>query len=105
MNDGRSVMVVEDDPAHRDLITHLLALVAPSTRVSPMAADEADDLAEYAPFGSLVLLDRRLGSRDSLELVAPLLRARPDLEIAMMSAFVTAEDRSACLHAGASSVF
>lgn len=105
MNRGTPIVIVEDDDAHRDLIEQLLALVAPESIVLALGADDADDLANYTPFGALVLLDRRLGARDSLELVRPLRRARADLGVAIMSAFVTPEDRAACLAAGAGTVF
>ena len=101
MNAGRPVAIVEDDAAHRDLMTHLLSVVAPGTRVSAFDPERGDELADELPFGALVLLDRRLGARDSLDLVPALLEARADLRIVLMSAFVTPEDRVACLGAGA----
>lgn len=105
MNGGQPVVIIEDDAAHRDLVTHLLSLVAPTARVSAFDPDRSDDLADELPFGALVLLDRQLGARDSLDLVPPLLHERADLRIVLMSAFVTPEDRVACLGSGASRVF
>jgi CheY-like chemotaxis protein len=88
MIDGRPLVLVDDDPAHRDLIASLVGIAAPS-----------------APTNALVLLDRRLGPRDALALLPALHALRPDLEIAVMSAFVTPEDRALLLAAGATSVF
>lgn len=109
MSEDTPVVIVEDDPAHRDLIAHLLHSVAPRVRVQIFAVEEADDLqaelAEAAPQGALVLLDRRLGAQDSLKLLAPLRDTRQDLSFVLMSAFLTPEDRADCLSAGACSVF
>jgi len=105
MNQGTPVVIVEDDDAHRDLIAHLLAFVAPESRVLLLAAEDRETIADRAPFGALVLLDRRLGAHDSIALVGPLVRHRADLSVAIMSAFVTPEDRLACLAAGAGTVF
>jgi len=105
MNGRTPIVIVEDDDGHRELIVQLLALVAPESSVLALGAEDRDDLANRAPFGALVLLDRRLGAIDSLDLIRPLRRARADLDVVAMSAFVTPEDRAACLASGASSVF
>lgn len=105
MNRGAPIVIVDDEDAHRDLIEHLLTVVAPDSSVLSLGVEAADELADRAPFGALVLLDRRLGARDSLEIVRPLRRARADLGVVVMSAFITPEDRVACHAAGATNVF
>lgn len=105
MKRSAPIVIVDDDAAHRELIAHLVGIVSPQSPVTPLGPDDADELADLAPFGALILLDRRLAARDSLALVAPLRQARPDLRVALMSAFVTAEDRATCLEGGATTVF
>jgi two-component system, OmpR family, response regulator len=99
------IVIVDDDEAHRELIAHLVGMVSPQSPVTPLGPERVAELADVAPFGALILLDRRLGTQDSLPLIAPLRRARPDLRVALMSAFVTAEDRATCLEGGAPTVF
>lgn len=105
MNRGAPIVVVDDDDAHRDLVAHLLGAVAPESSVLALGPEDSDALWEIAPFGALVLLDRRLGARDALEVIRPLRRARADVEVVVMSAFVTPEDRVICHAAGAHSTF
>ena len=109
MRAGAPIAIVDDDDAHRDLMAHLLSVIAPGSSVTAFSPEDGaeltDELTERLPFGALVLLDRRLGPRDSLQLVPSLLGARPDVRVVVMSAFVTPEDRVDCLGSGASDVF
>ena len=105
MNRGAPIVVIDDDDAHRDLIAHLVQATAPESDVLSLEADEVDTLVERAPFGALILLDRRLGTRDALEIIGPLREIRPDVAVVVMSAFVTSEDRVLCHAAGAASSF
>ena len=105
MNRGTPIVILEDDDAHRDLIARLLEQVAPDSPVLLLGPEDADSIADLAPFGALLLLDRRLGAHDSLPLIRPLRAQRPDLAVTVMSAFVTPEDRVTCHAAGAQSTF
>lgn len=105
MKHAAPIVIVDDDESHRDLIAHLVGMVSPQSPVTPIGPEDVGELEDVAPFGALILLDRRLGATDSLALIAPLRRVRPDLRVALMSAFVTAEDRAACLEGGATTVF
>ena len=62
-------------------------------------------LADTIPFGAQLLIDRRLGDRDALEIVQQLSTNRPDVRVTVMSAFVDESDRIAAREAGASTVF
>jgi DNA-binding response OmpR family regulator len=105
VNRGTPIVILEDDDAHRELIARLLEHVAPDSSVLPLGPEHTDSLADLAPFGALLLLDRRLGADDSLSLIRPLRAERPDLAVTVMSAFVTPEDRVMCHAAGARSTF
>lgn len=105
MNRTTPIVILEDDDAHRDLVAHLLGVVAPDASVLALGPEDSDALADVAPFGALLLLDRRLGAHDSLALIRPLRQLRPDLDVVVMSAFVTPEDRVTCHAAGAQSTF
>lgn len=105
MNAGPTVVIVEDDPTHATLIAQILATVAPNARVEMPPPEAAPAFVAEAPFGALVLVDRRLEGGDSLALLRAVAVARPDLRLVLMSSFVTLEDRDEALHAGARSVF
>lgn len=105
MTDFASIIIVDDEPAHAGLIEILLDDVAPGSDIAIVAPSDVDSLANRAAFGSQLLIDRRLGSRDALEVVQQLHQDRPDIRVTLMSAFITETDRTEARQAGASAVF
>ena len=105
MTNFANIIIVDDEPAHAGLIEILLDDIAPGSDIAVLAPSEIDALSESAPFGAQLLIDRRLGSRDALDLVQQLATDRPDMRITVMSAFITEADRIQARQAGASAVF
>jgi DNA-binding response OmpR family regulator len=99
------ILIVDDEPAHAGLIEILLDDVAPTSNSTIIDPSEVDQLADRAPFGAQLLIDRRLGARDALDLVRQLAQDRPDIRITLMSAFITETDRIEARAAGASAIF
>jgi len=105
MSNFAKIIIVDDEPAHAGLIEILLDDIAPGSDIASVDPSAVDTLAELAPFGAQLLIDRRLGNRDALEIVQQLASDRPDIRITLMSAFITEADRTAARQAGASAVF
>lgn len=105
MTNFSHVLIVDDEPAHAGLIEILLDDIAPGSVSTIIDPSEVDDIAQHAPFGAQLLIDRRLGDRDALDVVQLLSSDRPDLRITLMSAFITEADRVDARQAGASAVF
>ncbi|MBT5774293.1 MAG: response regulator [Dehalococcoidia bacterium] len=105
MTDFANIIIVDDEPAHAGLIEILLDDVAPGSNIAIVDPSDIDSLATRAAFGSQLLIDRRLGSRDALDVVQRLSQDRPDIRVTLMSAFITETDRTEARHAGASAVF
>ena len=105
MTNFANIIIVDDEPAHAGLIEILLDDIAPGSDIAIVDPSEIDALAERASFGAQLLIDRRLGSRDALDLVQQLATDRPDMRITVMSAFITEADRIQARQAGASAVF
>ena len=105
MSNFSPVFIVDDEPAHAGLIEILIDDIAAGTPTTIVDPTDVDSIAGSAPFGSQLLLDRRLGTRDSLDVVQHLSEDRPDIRVTLMSAFITESDRIEARAAGASAVF
>ena len=105
MSNFAKVLIVDDEPAHAGIIEILLDDIAPGTDIAVVEPSKLDQLADTIPFGAQLLIDRRLGDRDALEVVQQLSTDRPDIRVTVMSAFVDESDRIAAREAGASVVF
>ena len=97
-----AVLILDDEPDHATIVQWLIAEVAPDIPVETMT--QADALARRlaaAPDGALLLIDRMLNGRESLELLPELRAARPDLTVVLISAALSETDRARALAAGA----
>ncbi|MEX2229861.1 MAG: response regulator [Dehalococcoidia bacterium] len=103
MNQGAvPVVIVDDEVDHAIIIRRVLAAIAPYAAVDVMTDPHAvEDRLIQAPPRALLLMDRMLAGRQSIDLIPGLLRARPDLSIALLSAALSDEDRKRALAAGA----
>jgi DNA-binding NtrC family response regulator len=97
-----AVLIVDDEVDHAFIVRRMLADVAPDLPVEVITHPSgiASRLLE-APEGALVLMDRRLGPTESLDLLPGLREARPDLAVAILSAALVDEDRERALRLGA----
>jgi class 3 adenylate cyclase len=99
--EGTQVLVVDDDPANRELLTRLLAPHGP--RVTAVAdGREALHQIESGDF-DLVLLDLLMPEMDGLEVLEALRRTRSaaELPVIMVTSLESREDVVAALRAGA----
>jgi DNA-binding NtrC family response regulator len=97
-----TVLIVDDDPDHAFIARHVLLGLAPELEVRVLTALEglAIELSA-APAGSLVLLDRLLAGVETYGALAETRAARPDLQVALLSAWLTPEEESRAMSAGA----
>jgi CheY-like chemotaxis protein len=97
-----SVVIVDDEVDHAIIIRRVLAGIAPDVAVSAMTDTRAiAERVRGAPDHALLLVDRMLDGRESFDLVSGLLRDRPDLSVALLSAALVDTDRDRALRAGA----
>lgn len=96
------VLIVDDDPDHAFIARHVLLGLAPDLEVRVLTALEglAAELSA-APAGSLVLLDRLLAGVETYGALEETRAARPDLRVALLSAWLTPEEESRAMSAGA----
>jgi len=92
------ILVVDDEPAIRRLLRTALERVGHAVREASDAAGALTALATDRP--QVVLLDLGLPDRDGLELI-PLIRARSDATILVVSAREATEQKVAALDLGA----
>jgi two-component system response regulator AtoC len=95
----RSILVVDDDPAMRHLLSVILTDNGWEAR-AVAAADEALrelDARDY----DLVLTDVRMPGMDGLALLREIQRLRPDLTVIVMSAYGAQDQALAAMKAGA----
>ncbi len=102
MNLGPSVVIVDDEVTLAVVMQTLVLREWPDARVSIYT--DTHDLAPRlleVPVGSVVLMDRRLGGVESYGLITSLLRGRPDVRVAMLSASLGPEEIAKARTAGA----
>jgi DNA-binding NtrC family response regulator len=98
----RPVVIVEDEIDHAIIIRHVLADVAPGVSVEVMTDPlRLEERLLGVPQGALLLMDRRLGPLESVDLLPLLSASRPDLRIAILSAALPGEERERALRFGA----
>ena len=97
-----AVVIVDDEIDHAIIMGRVLAEVAPGVEVLVMT-DPANIEARLrdVPIGALVLIDRKLGRDDSIAMIAPLLAARADLGVVLLSSALIPADHERALAAGA----
>jgi DNA-binding NtrC family response regulator len=96
------VFIVDDDVDHAFIARHVLRGLAPDADVRVLHALDgvARELAA-APAGTLVLLDRLLGGVETYGVLAETHATRPDLHVALLSAWLTPEEEARARAAGA----
>ncbi|MDA0364973.1 MAG: response regulator [Chloroflexi bacterium] len=97
-----SIVIIDDEVDHAIIIRRVLVDVAPYAAVDVMTDPrKVEERLAEAPIHALLLMDRLLAGRQSIELIPALLCARPDLSIALLSAALSEEDRDRALATGA----
>lgn len=97
-----TVLIVDDDPDHAFIARHVLLGLAPDLEVRVLTA--LDGLARElstAPAESLVLLDRLLAGVETYAALEEARALRPDLRVALLSAWLTPEEEARAYLAGA----
>src|SRR5215211_7223712 len=96
-----TVLIVDDDADHVFIARHVLHGLAPSIEVRVLTALEglARELSA-APTGSLVLLDRLIAGIETYPALIETRVARPDLRVAVLSAWLTPEEERRARVAG-----
>jgi DNA-binding NtrC family response regulator len=99
MPDTRSILVVDDDAAMREMLLSLLEEggFAPTTAAS---ADLALEAAQSSDFDA-VLSDIRMPGRDGFELLGQLRELRPETPVILMTAFGSIDSAVDAMRAGA----
>ena len=99
MRRARSVLVVDDDAAMRDLIVSILD----DEGIHALGAGTADEALErLSSFDcDVVLSDIRMPGRSGIELLAELREARPDTPVVLMTAFGSIDSAVEAIRAGA----
>ncbi|HXX47501.1 MAG TPA: response regulator, partial [Myxococcota bacterium] len=85
MSEPRSVLVVDDEPAMREMLVSLLDESGIRAQ-SASSADEALASSRDAEFDA-VLSDIRMPGKNGLALLAELRETRPDTPVVLMTAF------------------
>jgi putative nucleotidyltransferase with HDIG domain len=97
--DGTRILIVDDDPSVRDVISVLLrdeGYTCTAVSCAEAALEEAER-AEYP----LVISDVRMPGRDGFWLLERLREVQPDAAVVMLTAFGDTEAAVECLRAGA----
>lgn len=102
----RPILVVDDDIDHAVIFRTVLSMVAPDAEVDTCTDPRRlpGALLEAAP-QSFVFMDRWLGGVDSTAFVRRVAADRPDLEVVVLSASLSAEERASMVAAGATDAF
>ncbi len=93
------ILVVEDDPAHAEVVQHALEREGLEVEVAHSAEAALDRLG--ARSFDLVLADVRLGARSGLELMREVHAKDPDLAVVLMTGHGTVENAVQALRDGA----
>ena len=99
MASPRSVLVVDDDSAMRDMVVSLLEDQGIHARAAG-SADEAVDRLEELDV-DVVLSDIRMPGRTGIDLLGELREKRPDTPVVLMTAFGTIDSAVEAMQAGA----
>jgi len=81
----RLVLVVDDEPDIRSLLTDLLEEAGYAVKTATTGADALAAIAKKVP--DLVMMDVKLPDQDGIALLKQLKREHPDLEVIVMTAF------------------
>lgn len=97
-----AALIVDDEPDHALIIRHLLGELAPGLPIEVIGtAADLDARLRDAPGGALVLCDRLLAGTEVLPTLRGVAGERSDLTIALLSAWLSDEDRIRAMEAGA----
>ena len=99
MHAGRSVLVVDDDTAMREMVVSLLDDQGIHARAASSADDAIERLADFDC--DVVLSDIRMPGRTGIELLGQIRELRPDTPVVLMTAFGTIDSAVEAMHAGA----
>lgn len=102
MTPGQSVVIVDDEVTLAVVMRMLILREWPDAQVILFTeTHDLDSRLLEMPAGSIVLMDRRLGGVDSYDVIISLLRSRPDVRVAMLSASLGPEEIASARAAGA----
>src|SRR5262249_37678537 len=99
MTPTRHILLVDDDPAMREMLESLFEARGYRTSCAP-TADAALALCADTDF-DVVLSDIRMPGRSGVELVGELHRLRPETPVVLMTAFGSIDSAVSALRAGA----
>jgi DNA-binding NtrC family response regulator len=99
MSDGRSVLVVDDDAAMREMVVSLLDDQGIHARAASSADDAIERLTDFDC--DVVLSDIRMPGRTGIELLGQIRELRPDTPVVLMTAFGSIDSAVEAMHAGA----
>jgi two-component system response regulator PilR (NtrC family)/two-component system response regulator HydG len=95
----RSVLVVDDDAAMREMVVSLLDDQGIQARSAASAAEAMERLADFDC--DVVLSDIRMPGRTGIELLGEIRELRPDTPVVLMTAFGSIDSAVEAMHAGA----
>jgi DNA-binding NtrC family response regulator len=99
MGEPRRVLVVDDEPAMREMLVSLLQ--EEGIRAHPAAsADEAVEISRQTDFDAVVS-DIRMPGRDGIALLAELRQTRPETPVILMTAFGSIDSAVDAMRSGA----
>ena len=100
--DGRSILVVDDDPATRELLFELLTHCRATVFTAASAQAAVDMIGRSVP--TLLIADIGMPGQDGISMMREIRRLPPDrggrVPAIALSAYARAEDRSSALRAG-----
>ena len=85
MPESKSVLVVDDDPQIRSLLSDLLKSNGYTVRAAKTGVEAVASVEKQRP--ALVMMDVKLPDQDGLEVLRNLKKQRPELEVIVMTAF------------------
>lgn len=95
----RSILVVDDDSAMREMMLSLLESAGVRAHAAASAVAALDALKEHE--FDVVLSDIRMPGRDGIELLGEIRELRPDTPVVLMTAFGSIDSAVAAMRAGA----